>query len=257
MTTPTFQKVEIKPIELLGEAKNLMGEQYWLFVGICALGMLIAGAVPFGILLGPMMVGIYLCFIRKASGETVKFEVLFKGFDYFLESLLVALILAGIGIVIAVPLQILGFILMGVLGAATSAGDPDTAGVVAAIGGIVSVGIWIVLVAAIVAVMTLFAFAFPLVIDQHMKAIDAIKTSYHAVRANLMGMIGLTVVSGILSMVAALFCYLPVFLVFPLTLGANFLAYRKIFPDSKVQWDAEGMPIKPEEVAAQVPPAST
>lgn len=56
------QKVPLRPIELLKEGRQLVGEQYWLFVGITFVGMLVGNAVPMAILLGPMMCGIYLCY---------------------------------------------------------------------------------------------------------------------------------------------------------------------------------------------------
>lgn len=245
----TFPTVEIRPIELLGEAKDMLGDRFWLFVGICAVGMLIGGAVPFGILLGPMMVGIHLCLIRQQLGGEVKFELLFKGFDYFIQSLVVMLIMMGISMAVMVPIYVLMFLLMGMLTAAAGSGGQDAAGAMGAMMGIASIGLWVFIMVIMLAITTLFAFAIPLVIDQDMKAMDAIKTSYRAVRANLVGMLMLTFVCGLITFVAALLCYLPAFLVLPITLTANFLAYRKIFPHTKVHFDEEGMPINPDQAA--------
>jgi hypothetical protein len=44
-----FQRVPLGPVDCLTAAKQLMGEQYWLFLGISVVGMLIASAVPLGI----------------------------------------------------------------------------------------------------------------------------------------------------------------------------------------------------------------
>ena len=67
----------------------MLGDQYWLFVGICLVGILIGSIVPMCIMLGPMMCGMYLCFRYRMNGIQVRFETLFKGFDVFVNALLV------------------------------------------------------------------------------------------------------------------------------------------------------------------------
>ena len=42
------RRVSLQPIELLKSAKEMLGEQYWLFVGITFLGAIIGSAVPLG-----------------------------------------------------------------------------------------------------------------------------------------------------------------------------------------------------------------
>ncbi len=91
-----FRRIAARPIERLTEAKDMLGDQYWLFVGICLVGIIIGSVVPMGIILGPMMCGIYLCFRYRMNGIQVRFETLFKGFDVFMNALLANLILIGI-----------------------------------------------------------------------------------------------------------------------------------------------------------------
>src|SRR5256886_17497275 len=67
----------------------LIKDQYWLFLGISLVGILIGGAVPI-VLLGPMMVGIFLCLLQRQRGEPVEFGTLFKGFEQFVPGLVVA-----------------------------------------------------------------------------------------------------------------------------------------------------------------------
>ena len=47
----SFVKVPIRPIDCLNRSMELVKGQYWLFVGICLVGLLIGGIVPLGILL--------------------------------------------------------------------------------------------------------------------------------------------------------------------------------------------------------------
>ena len=76
-----FRRVPIEPVDCLMRAGSLTGDQYWLFVGICFVGVLIGSLAPLGILLGPMMCGIYLCYFGRERGYRATFELLFKGFD--------------------------------------------------------------------------------------------------------------------------------------------------------------------------------
>ena len=46
-----FRRNVIKPVECLKAGHELVRSQYWLFVGIIAVGMIIAGVVPLGILM--------------------------------------------------------------------------------------------------------------------------------------------------------------------------------------------------------------
>src|SRR4051812_15369261 len=89
---PTFNRNVVQPMECLKAGWALVKEQYWLFVGIMAVGILIAGVVPMGILMGPMMCGIYLVLLQHMRGRPIEFGMLFKGFDYFVESLIATLL---------------------------------------------------------------------------------------------------------------------------------------------------------------------
>lgn len=102
-----FRRISARPIERLTEAKAMLGDQYWLFVGICLVGVLIGSIVPMGIMMGPMMCGMYLCFRYRMNGIQVRFETLFKGFDVFVNSLLAMLILLGCSLAIMLPLMII------------------------------------------------------------------------------------------------------------------------------------------------------
>lgn len=67
--TTEFRSGVVKPVECLKAGLELVRNQYWLFVGITAVGMIIAGAVPLGILMGPMMCVIYLALFKQRRGQ--------------------------------------------------------------------------------------------------------------------------------------------------------------------------------------------
>src|SRR5258708_2321422 len=106
-----FRTGVIQPVECLKEGWALIKDQYWLFLGIVFVGVCIGGAVPI-VLIGPMMVGIYICFFRRMRGEPIDFGILFKGFDHFAQSLIAALIQLIPMVIITVPACIIMFALM-------------------------------------------------------------------------------------------------------------------------------------------------
>lgn len=77
-----------------------------------------------------------------------------------------------------------------------------------------------------------FVFVFPLIVDRGLKAVPAVKASFQGVMTNAFGVLGMTLVYGVLNLVATCLCYFPVFFLLPLVFGGFFLAYRQVFPTS-------------------------
>ena len=88
-----FNRAAVRPMDCFRHGWNLIRDEYWLFWSITFLGAMLAGMGPFGILLGPFMCGIHLCFLCKESGGQTSFNMLFKGFDYFMPGLVASLIM--------------------------------------------------------------------------------------------------------------------------------------------------------------------
>ena len=78
-----FNRGAIRPLQALAEGWRLIKSDYWFFVGVCFVGVLIAQMAPLNILLGPAMCGIHICLLRQANGQKVKFDMLYQGFNYF------------------------------------------------------------------------------------------------------------------------------------------------------------------------------
>lgn len=217
-------KVEISPIACLEEGWQLIRDSYWLFVGICAVGMLLGGAAPFGVLMGPMMAGIYMCLFAAMRGQPIVFSKLFEGFNYFLQSFLVALILTGVGMVFGFGgwfIMMMAFMIGAAIG--------EEFAVLAMIFGTVLFVILITVVSVAVGLLTMFAFQ--LVVDRNMNAWEAFTTSMTAVTRNLGGLLGLMLLNWLISLVGVLCCYVGVFFVMPICFAATTVAYRRVFPD--------------------------
>ena len=99
-----FRTERVSSRQLWGQAWGILWPQYfWITLGICVVGMIVGGAAPMAVLMGPMMCGIFICFFAMMDNESPTFAMLFKGFDFFIDSLVATLGLAGLPLVIAIP----------------------------------------------------------------------------------------------------------------------------------------------------------
>ena len=220
----------IKPVECVKEAWALIKDQYWLFLGITFVGVFVGGAVPL-VLIGPMMVGIYLCLFRRMRGEPVDFGTLFKGFDYFAQSLIAALLQMIPMVVIMVPFYIVIFVLM-MTSMPRGGGpmDPDASSrFMFTFFGFEAVFI-LVMIAVGIAVNIFFMFAFPLIADRGLSGLEAVKLSIKAGKANFGGILGLLLLNAGIGLLGVLACYVGVFFIMPISLASYAVAYRRVFP---------------------------
>jgi hypothetical protein len=224
----TFKRAAVEPIKCLSEGWNLVKDEYWLYVGMCLVGMLIANAVPLGILLGPMMCGIYYSFFQKRRGKTVEFGNLFKGFDYFGQSLIATLIHVVPIFIIVVPAYIafyVGFILTMVQQQQNGAPNP---GLLFGFLGAFMI-FWLVVIVAIIIVSIGFTFVYPLIVDRGLSGIDAVKLSFRAALPNFWRLLGLFLLNALLGLGGALLCFVGIVLVYPVAFAAVAVAYEQVF----------------------------
>ncbi len=225
-----FRTGVIKPLECLKQGWALIKDQYWLFLGIVFVGLFIGGAVPI-VLMGPMMVGIYLCFFRRMRGEPVEFGNLFKGFDYFVQGLIAALIQMIPIIVVMVPAYIIMFALMMTSMPRGGRMDPDESSrFVFTFLGFELVFVLVMVVVGI-AVNIFFMFAFPLVADRGLSGLDAVKLSIKAGKANFAGILTLLLLNFVMGILGVLACYVGVFFIMPISFASYAVAYRRVFPE--------------------------
>ncbi len=226
-SAPTeFRRNAVQPVTCIKEGWALVRSQFWLFAGMIFIGLLIANFVPFGILLGPIMCGIYLALFRRERGENAAFEDLFKGFDYFGPSVIATLVhFIPIFIVMMVMYVLMVVGMLVIVPIASSSESPA-----GPIGVFMMFGIAVLIILLLIIVLSiLFAFAYPLIVDRKLSGFDAVKLSAKAGIANFGSLFGLLFLNGLLVLGGLLLCYFGVFLTIPITFGALAVAYRQVF----------------------------
>lgn len=244
MSTPLieFRRNAVQPVECIKDAWALIKDQYWLFVGICAVGLMVAAAVPFYILMGPMMCGIYMTLFKRMRNEPFEFGLLFKGFDFFGPSLVATLLHMLPIMAIVIPAYFIfyfGFI----FSIMAQGNEPNPA---AMLGVMALFGIfWLVMFIIIIFISIGFTFSYTLIVDRKLQAMDAIKLSFKAAMANFWRILAMMLLTGLLAFCGVLLCYVGVFLVFPIQYGAIAVAYQRVFGLSDSTEVASNLPPPP------------
>lgn len=209
----------------------MIRDDYWMFLAISVVGSLLAGAVPFGILFGPMMCGTFRAFLKRERGEHVRFETLFEGFDYFVPSLVATLIMMGISMAVMAPFYALTLTVAVTLASSGESGGglldvaPERLAELATAG----LAGYLVLFLLATTITTLFIFCFALIVDCRLDGWSALKLSARGVTSNAGGIAMLLTWLSLILLVGVAGCLVGVVFVIPLCFAALVVAYRDIF----------------------------
>lgn len=210
----------IRAFDCYREAWEMIKPKFGIVLAVYFIAMLIGGA--FGIVMGALMCGLYLCLFDLQEGREVKIDRLFNGFQFFLPSLLV--FLATMAPIVVIFL----LIYVPMIGLAMAGSKVDESEIVPFIIGAVIVEIIFAIV--MVCFHTLIMFAFPLIVDKKISAWQAMKVSSKGVWANLGGVASLFGVGFLVTFVGLMLFCVGIYLIMPLVLAAQVVAYRKVFP---------------------------
>lgn len=237
-----FNRNAVEPVQCVKAGWALIKDRYWLFVGMTTVAVLIAGAVPFWILMGPMLCGLNLALFKHRRRLPVEFGDLFKGFDYFGQSFVATLLYVLPILLVVVPAYIifyLGIILS--MAAQSASGEPNPA---AAIGVFVMFTLFILVMMVIMLLISVgFIFAYPLIVERKLQGFDAVKLSFRAAMANFWRLFLMMILTSLLGLAGLLLCYIGVFLVMPISYAAIVIAYEQVFGLSN-----------PEDLRSDLPP---
>lgn len=235
-----FRRGALRPMQCLSEGYELAKSDYWNLFLITFLGMLVGGIVPV-ILLGPMMCGISMCFLRARRGRKPNIELLFKGFDYFMQSLIGTMILVVPMIVISIVMYVL--LMVGMIASMPKPGPGGNAAPPGAALGAGMLGLFFAFYAVIfVLSMVMWAvmvFMYPLIVDRKLSGVDAFMTSLKAVLGNLSGMFVFMLLMSLVYFVGALACCIGAYFTMPIIAGAGVVAYEQVFPDDAEEYQPD------------------
>lgn len=227
-----FKRGVVEPVYCLKTGWSIVRDQYWLFVGMALVAILLGSFVPFGILFGPMMCGLYVALFRRRRGEMVEFGSLFKGFDHFGESVVATLIHYVPMVMVLIPFYI--FLYAGLfLILPRQGGEPDPSSLLGFFAVIIVLGL--IMMALMILLSVIFTFSYPLIVDRKMSGLDAVKLSARGALANFWPLLGLLLLNGLMALAGVLLCYVGVFLVLPVTFAAIAVAYEQVFGLGAVQ----------------------
>lgn len=236
-----YQRNVVRPVECLKGGWELIKGQYWLVFAMMLVGWMIASAVPLGILMGPIMCGLFMTFFKIRRGEPIEFGLLFKGFEYFGQSVIATLLHVIPIMAIVIPAYILFYVFFLVAMVAQGGNEPN---------GVAMIGImlmlflfWVVVIAIVMVVSIGFTFVYPLIVDRRVQGFDAVKLSFKAAMANFWGLLGMVMLNFLLGIVGILLCIFGVYLVLPISYAAVAVAYEQVF----------GL-ANPSDIAPDVPP---
>ena len=223
----SFNRGAVEPMQCLKDGWALIKSKYWLFVAMSFVGVFIGSVVPLGILLGPMMCGLYLALFQMMRGQHTEFGTLFKGFDYFGQSLIATLMHMVPIFVIIVPVYIAFYAGMFLMIPQQGRGEPDPSALLGFLG--VFGLIWLFVFILIMVISILFTFTYALIVDRGLSGVEAVKLSAKAAMANFVKLLGLFIINAFLGILGAILCYVGIFLVMPISLAALAMAYKQVF----------------------------
>ena len=222
-----FNRNAVSPVECLKGGWNLIKNQYWLILGMTIVGWLIASAVPLGILMGPMMCGLFLTFFKMRRGEPIEFGTLFKGFEYLGQSILATLIHVVPIMCLVVGSYVLFYVFFLVAMIAQTDREPSGAAFLAIF--VVYAIFWLAVIAIIMFLSIGFMFVYPLIVDRGLQGFDAVKMSFRGAFANFWGLLGMVFLNFLMSLAGLLMCFVGVYFVLPITYSAMAIAYEQVF----------------------------
>jgi hypothetical protein len=211
-----MDKVEVKFGEWFEKGFNLYKENISTLI-LASLIALLLSAVTVGVLAGPMLAGVIFITLALFDKKEPKPEVgnVFKGFDYFLNSLLFI-------IVWGVALVVVSFILA----------------LIPCVGQLASLF-------TVYAVQAFLMFALFLIVDKGMEFWPASMESYNKVKTNFWPFLGFAVVTSIIASIGAVACGIGMAVTAPIQACILTVAYRDVFAEVEGVAPAEDRPPAP------------
>ena len=186
-----MNKVEVDFAKWLQEAFDLFKDHFALLALAGVIGGLLSG-ITFGVLAGPMLAGMAMILLRLLDKSEPKPQPtdLFKGFEFFLPSFLLVLVVTGASLLIGLIVRPLTPI-------------------------------------AMIFLQTVTMFSIFLIVDRKYDFWPAILGSYDLVKINFWPLLALQLVASLLGGLGAIACCVGVLVTWPFTACVIAIAYRR------------------------------
>lgn len=217
-------RARLRAVETLSRAKELIEPRYWLFFGICFVGVALGKLVPFGLLAGPMGCGIVVALREHARGREVRFSDLFRGFEYLVDGLIAALVTVGAFLVLLLGLGASLALATALVHRHVSWRFHEAWDLAA------SGGFALALLALAPALWLACTLVFALIVDRRVPALQAIGLARRAVVRNPGGFLRLLALDVVLLLLGMLCCGVGALFLVPVTIASMWLAYEAVFP---------------------------
>jgi hypothetical protein len=202
----------------------------------------ISSALPV-LVMGPMMGGLFLVYLKTLRGQAPGVGEVFAGFQraflpLFLGSLVVTLVVTGC----MLPCQYVFLAKIGPLLAQIQQLQNDPVGMQKLMPQIMpqlmsglgsSLPVLLICLVPVAFFSVCWQFTLPLIIDKQMAFGEALKTSWNLVMKHWWQVFGLGVLAGLVSLLGLLGCCIGVVFTAPIGLAAIMFAYETIFGDQK------------------------
>ena len=238
-----YQRTPLKVGVCLSDTWETIKPQYWLFFGMAFVASLIYGTVIF--LAGPMLAGFSWCIDRARRDEELDFSKLFYGFEspHVGGTFVISLVYFAVVMVMVFAsyfITLVGmFGMMGSAGAMANGGANGDAAV--ATGAFLMTGGFCCFGGAL-GIFSMLAqfwmiFALMLILDRKAPMGEAMSLAFVLTFRHFWALTWLGIVLLLLVTLGSLACFVGIFFVYPIFMGAPVLAYRTWFRDGN--WDPD------------------
>jgi hypothetical protein len=203
------------------------------------IGYGVLSSVVLNLVMGPMIGGLFLVYLKVVRGEDTGVGEVFAGFQRaYMHLFLGALVVSLVATVCMLPFQFVWQSKVGPLLVQMQHMQNDPAGIQKLFPQMISssmssLPVLFVCLIPVTFFTVCWQFTLPLIIDKQMAFGDAMRTSWHMVMKHWWPVFGVIVLAGLLSLLGVFGCCVGVLFTAPIGLAALMVAYETIFGAQK------------------------
>jgi len=178
----------------------------------------VLGAFSLLICFPAMHAGLYAMALKRFRGEAISGSTIFEGFQHFLQTLFLYLLMA----LLALPAGVVALVAMVIISLVTESSLGMQAG------GIV---FWLGFSVGLALPLAVAFYAVPLMVDREMSAMEAVAASWAVTKEQFASYLGMALALSLLAMSGVVLCWFGLIITVPLLPAAQVAAYHYQFRD--------------------------